>query len=207
MHADTEQLLSVASGAPVDASVSTHLTRCARCQLELQRLQRNRAALQALPSLEPPPHAWQRIEERLDRRQRLRQPRLYAIAAALALAATATLWWAARAPEVIPAPAALVAATPEQAPVADDAVDALLVESQRLERVLRQIESQAPGIMTTATAGTIAGLEDGIAVIDYGLTNAESLSDRDSQDLWSRRVALMNSLVQVRGAQLHQVSN
>ncbi|MDH3767600.1 MAG: hypothetical protein OES99_04015, partial [Gammaproteobacteria bacterium] len=62
-------------------------------------------------------------------------------------------------------------------------------------------------VMNAGTAGTIAGLQDGIAVIDYGLSRNGELSQSQSEQLWRQRVGLMNTLVQVRGAQLQQVSN
>ena len=86
-------------------------------------------------------------------------------------------------------------------------LDELMAQSRRLEQLLRELNSSTPRVMKAGTAGTIAGLQDGIAYIDYGLSYDDRLDRVQSEQLWRQRVGLMNTLVQVRGAQLQQISN
>lgn len=202
MHADTEQLLSLRDGEPVDARVREHVAQCNECSAALARLGETARALRALPAFEPPAGVWQAVQRRAARTRRW--PLTAALAAGLALAALA-VW------RVAPGPGAEAPAQAQVQPAAPtvvaSSVDELLVQSRQLERVLRSLDAHAPQVMDVRTAGTIAGLEDGIAMIDYGLMRVDATDDAASQHLWNRRVALMNTLVQVRGAQLQQVSN
>src|SRR6185436_9623844 len=89
MHPSTEDLLSVRDGEPLDAA------RAAACECpehapELDRLRRTRAALRALPELEPPPGVWQRAVEAERTHRRPLWPRALAgigVAAAVATVA------------------------------------------------------------------------------------------------------------------------
>ncbi len=210
MHASVEQLLSIRDGAPVTADIAGHVARCCECSDELARLARVRAGLQTLPAPTAPSSAWAAIAARLDAPGRRRR-RWVTVAAATAVAAVVA--WAAlpgprpgdpAAPAALPSEA--VTTTPVSAPQPSD-VDTLVAQSRQLEQLLRTLDRQSPRVMSATTAGTIAGLEDGIAVIDYGLTYDDQIGGESSQRLWRQRVDLMNSLVQVRGAQLQRVSN
>lgn len=202
MHATVEQLLSLRDGERIDAGLHEHVAGCDECSASLARLESTAKRLRALPGLEPPPAAWQAIERRVARKRR-RWPLPVAAAAAVAIAALA-LWRAEPVPQsrqpATPAPATAAADVPRP-------VDDLRAESRRLERMLHSLDAHAPRVMDARTAGAIAGLEDGIAMIDYGLMRGDVADNQASRQLWNRRVALMNTLVQVRGAQLQTVVN
>ncbi|MDH3646725.1 MAG: hypothetical protein OER80_08125 [Gammaproteobacteria bacterium] len=199
MHAGTEQLLTIRDGGPVDAATQQHVAGCSECGDELIRLRAVRESLRELPELRVPTGAWERLESRLN------EP------------AIRSHWW----PGVVVAATVLIAVaiwvfsgieqtTPnETAPMiatnAEPELGQLVSQSRRLEALLRELDT--PRVMNAGTAGTIAGLQDGIAVIDYGLSRNGELSQSQSEQLWRQRVGLMNTLVQVRGAQLQQVSN
>lgn len=206
MHADTQQLLKLRDGEPVVADVREHVAGCAACGAELQRLAAVRRALGGLPQLEPPAAAWQAIAQRLER-PRSRRLVPAALAAAVVLAALA-VWRIGPAPDAaLPGPEPTARLAGAAIPAREPPVSALVDESRRLEQLLRAIDREAPRVMSARTAGTIAGLEDSIAMIDYGLTRDESGDAAASHALWNQRVALMNTLVQVRGAQVHQLAN
>jgi hypothetical protein len=80
--------------------------------------------------------------------------------------------------------------------------DNLLAESARLERVLYELP-QRGRIMNAATASTIVGLEDRVALIDerLALVAAGGVRPEYRDALWRERVDVMNALVQVRFAQ------
>ena len=85
-------------------------------------------------------------------------------------------------------------------------LNALKVESQLLERNLRQMPEQ-PSVMRVSTAKTIQDLEDRIAAIDYRLNDRTvRLDPRQEEIYWRERVRLMNSLVRLRYAQAQRIS-
>ena len=202
MHASTEQLLNLRDGVPVAAGVAQHVSGCDACSDELDRLHGVRAGLQALPPAAAPATAWNGVAARLDAPGLQWRHRVAAAAAAMAVAAVVA--WA-MLPLARQADESATRAGAAPAPQPAD-LDELVSESRQLERLLRTLDRQSPRTMSAGTAGTIAGLEDGIALIDYGLTYNE-MSGEASQRLWRQRVDLMHSLVQVRGAQLQRVSN
>ena len=79
-------------------------------------------------------------------------------------------------------------------------------ESARLERLLNEIRYQ-PRLMNAATATTIAGLQDQIALVDQQLmySRVNGLQATQAEALWQERVDLMNALLQVRFAQAQRI--
>jgi len=82
----------------------------------------------------------------------------------------------------------------------------LVEQSAQLDELLASLPAQRP-LMTGATASTIAGLEDRIALVDeqIAFSAAGKVPVPQRAALWSDRVELMNALVSVRyaEAQLH----
>ena len=94
-----------------------------------------------------------------------------------------------------------VAGTLATATRTDPTLEELRGRSQRLEAVLAAIQSQ-PRVTSARSAGAIAELEDGIALVDYQLSQVDA-ADLDAvtrRALWRKRVELMESLVTVRYA-------
>jgi len=204
--------------------MAMHVAACQQCQRELGRLRALQAGLQGLPVLEPPAGAWDAIAQR---HRAARHSRTLsrswawggALAASLAVAAV-LLALAGRAPEqALPQQAALgggagadtvarlAAAGTDNVAAADARLQTLMQRSAQLEQTLRAIPA-GPQVVSAGTAGTIAALEDRVALIDYQLSlESESrLTPAQQQLLWRERVDLMNSLVQVRYAQAQRVS-
>lgn len=217
MHAGTEQLLTIRDGGPVDATVAQHVNDCAQCADRLAGLTAMRDELRQLPQLEPPVGGWEALQSRLTRPPARRNGWLgAAVAAALGMIALA-VWQSDGVDEDSAPEARLAVETPVANPVADDPasnpgseageLDTLVSQSRRLEQVLRELNTSTPRVMDAGMAGTIADLQDGIAYIDYGLSYDDRLDQAQSEELWRQRVGLMNTLVQVRGAQLQQISN
>ncbi len=107
-------------------------------------------------------------------------------------------------PDEGPAPGTttdLIAATPAPASSVNGATTAeLLQTSRRLEAALRALPA-APRVTRASTALTIAELQDRIFEIDTLLSDQRLAPDRE-RELWQQRVRLMDSLMQVRYAQL-----
>lgn len=212
MHAGTEQLLTIRDGRPIDAGIAQHVEDCGECRDRLNDLREMRAALRELPQLKPPADGWQKLLARMEQPASRRRGWLSGAVAAAALIAVALYQFGAR--DSAPDQADRLATTsPESGQVldsggADDVeLEQLVAQSRQLEQLLREINSRTPRVMNAGTAGTIAGLQDSIAYIDYGLSYEERLDRPQSEQLWRQRVGLMNTLVQVRGAQLQRVSN
>lgn len=85
-------------------------------------------------------------------------------------------------------------------------LNALMVQSQQIERNLRALPGQ-PSLVRASTAATISELEDHIAAIDYLLNHPEAqLSPEQVEIYWRERVRLMNSLLSLRTAQAQRMS-
>jgi hypothetical protein len=87
------------------------------------------------------------------------------------------------------------------APMTFEDYAALVAQSADLERAL--VTLPAPrSVMRASTAGTIASLEERLALIDHELTlsTAAGIDGRQQAALWQDRVDVMNALVQVRYA-------
>jgi hypothetical protein len=215
MRFDTQDLLTLRDGEPMDAERKARVLADPGRVREIGRLEQLQRALRALPELSPPDAAWTRIAEELAR-PASRSRRLASRAAAAAVGAA-----------VLAAFAAAVIGSRDGAPSTPEAVtnfrppteiapageidaaagapyvhSALAAESARLERVLGQISFQ-PEVMNVGTAGTIASLEDTLAALDEQLTFAAAggLDPNERETLWRERVNVMRALVQVRYAQ------
>jgi hypothetical protein len=88
-----------------------------------------------------------------------------------------------------------------------DSRDALIARSHQLEAALAAVRFD-PQVVNAGTAATIETLEDHIAFVDYRLSmEAEDpLPPEQERRLWQQRVDLMDSLVNVRYAQLQRVA-
>lgn len=205
MHPSTEDLLTIRDGQPIDARTAEACV-APEYEREIDRLHAVRTALRELPELAPPAGMWERIvaAEQASRPRRGSRLKLVAgMSVAATLLAGGMLYLAA--PHT-PEPRALrTAAAPPAVPpvpVAEPPYASLVQESARLERLLGQIEYQRP-LMSGATATTIVGLEDRIALIDEQLTYgaARGLQAPQREALWGERVVLLDALVHVRYAQ------
>lgn len=85
-------------------------------------------------------------------------------------------------------------------------INALMVQSQLLERDLRALPQQ-PRVRRASTTATISSLQDQIAAIDYQLNQPGSQMTPEQREVfWRERVRLMDSLVQLRYAQARRMS-
>lgn len=217
MQPRTEDLLTLRDGEPIEATLKARLLADPSTAAGLQRLGSRRDALRALPPVLPNDAAGARILAAMEaaRAKHRRRPGRRGAALAASLGAAVLIAIALR-----PSPVAetQVAAVPRSAgtqPAKGPAPDsgfgteasapdylALIEESVRLERALSLLPAQRM-VMRGGTAGTIAGLEDQIALIDAQLTLAAGSGAEPQYQaaLWRERVDVMHALVQVRYAQ------
>lgn len=146
--------------------------------------------LRALPAFTPPPGGWQRLDARLNARRRN-----YAMAGggfALAASVLVAVGLAGLRPETaapLPAPAVTTAAVSQASP----ALEQLISRSQALERQLASARPQV-AVWNTGRDTRAALLERELRRVDAQLNFAEPAS---AEALWSRRVTLMNALVEL----------
>jgi hypothetical protein len=156
--------------------------------------------LRSLPEISPPDDLWPVIESDL-RLQRNRRATVYRAAGGLAVAAAVVLavGLVLREPPAGPAaqPVQPVASTATAAPVAARGgseaasparLDALIAMSQRLERRLRHIRTEAGRLPAQAVVYQVE-LEDLVVQVDEELSRTP-----DSMALWSQRVDLLVDL-------------
>jgi hypothetical protein len=203
MHADFQELLSLRAGEPIAADVAQHVSKCPQCGLELGRLQRLATDLRQLPQSEPSQRVWLAIQERLTEvPPRGRRPWIYVSAAAAAIVAMvcAALWngtlhhaTAVRAPTV--------AATKASAVIDHDSIAPLVQRSQQLEAVLQKMP-QRPTVERAATSATIDEIQSSIQMVDLQLSNGSQIDQQEAARLWNTRIALLDSLLYVRYAEV-----
>lgn len=212
MHATTEQLLSLRDAQPVTAEVAAHVAGCEQCGRRIAALAQMRDALRALPEVEPPPGAWSALAASMapapavPQRQPHWPPRwqmIGGLAAGFVLGLALILNMTQRVDD-LPEPGTttdLVAATPAPTSSVNGATRAELLEaSRRLEAELRALPA-APQVTRASTAYTIAELQDRILEVDL-LLGDPALEPVTERALWEQRVRLMDTLMQVRSAQL-----
>jgi hypothetical protein len=201
MHADFQELLSLRDGAAVPDATERHVADCARCRVELARLNRIGHELRQLPQFSVPPLAWPAIREELGRLPHARQNwswlTVYAAAVFSAVIALAFLWSIHLGGHMA---ADTVVAGSNVEP--KDALGTLVTRSQELEEILQNLP-QRPTVQHVATSAAIDELQTRIQVLDLQLAAApKDVSERAQVDrLWSTRVQLLNSLVHVRYAE------
>ena len=228
MHATVEQLLDLRDRKPVAANTLQHLEVCDACCRQLDQLKTLRQALCKLPSQAPGQDLWPSILARLEAERAEKYSPFHRSRTGIAMAASVLLMvslpllmifhfnqetvFSAPPPEVAgterPAfdAVSVPAADPDPLAGADARLAELMDHSVLLEAALRALPER-PGVMRASTAETIMGLEDGVALIDYQLNQeARQPSASNSRLLWQRRVDLMNSLVNVRYAEVQPVA-
>lgn len=185
-HCTLEELLAVRDGEG-SAATRRHAEACAACRAELDRLHQVAAALKVLPGLRPPRDRWPEVRALaagVRRRRRWIATGWVSLAAAAALAVMLGIrpgrWGGGQ-----------MASQPVN-------LDSLVLESQRLEEALRAYDPTSR-VLSGRAANSVAQLEDGIAMVDAQLAEAQhrGASRDDVLRLWSQRVQLMNQLVNV----------
>ncbi len=201
MHAHIEQLLNLRDGEPVADEVRRHVAACRQCGDELERLGQLGRRLRELPELEPRQTLWEGVAARVIAPPRPRVP--WGQWAAVAASCLIAIGLVMRGPGTgaergnpgeTPAFAEIVPSAAPSMPGVD-----YVAQSRQLEATLRALPA-APRVTRASTAGTIADLEDRIAMIDLKLSHS-GLSASSRQALWEQRVRLMQTLVRVRYAQ------
>lgn len=216
MHASIEQLLNLRDGRGTDAALVGHVAGCERCQGELGRLRLIQAGLQALGPLQAPAGSWEAIRNRRKAVPAASVSRTWNWVAALAATVAVTVVVLGLLEQVpgrgtdLQDQTARVAAVDDGTGARETAapeLDTLQQRSRELEWILRAMP-EGPRVVRADTAGTIAELEDRVALVDYRLSLAaeQELTPEQSRRLWRERVDLMDSLVKVRYAQVQQVS-
>jgi len=223
MHASIEQLLELRDKRPIAAEVFLHVEGCIACRQRLDGFGALRESLRALPDA-PAPDLWRTISASLNTPEGIRRTKPDRYAYGLTVAASAILVAALAVmlklrqeiinPTTSPPPAVAVTANPAILPDVAAAADPVLTSgagpelvelvnrSHALEAALRALPERRV-VQRAGTTATIMGLEDGVALIDYRLTReGRQLDTTQSRELWQRRVDLLNSLVNVRYAEV-----
>jgi hypothetical protein len=185
-----EQLLAVRDGnrsEPHLVAAHEHVSACAACTAELDRLHQRTARLRALATLEPARSQFPAVQARLaaDRQHRWQRRLAFGGLAAAASLALAVVTYDLVRPEPLDASVQLESA---------------MSRSQVLEQTLTAYRPESR-VIDTRTAQVVIELEDRIADVDARLARVASL-DRDKRlaeqvSLWQERVGLMSALVDV----------
>lgn len=150
--------------------------------------------LRALPAFAPPTGGWQRLDARLNARRRN-----FAMAGggfALAASVLVAVGLVGLRPDAAVPPSAPAVATTAVARVSPE-LDQLISRSQALERQLASARPQV-AVWNTGRDTRAALLEQELRRVDAQINFAEPAS---AEALWSRRVKLMNALVELHEAE------
>ncbi len=197
MHPRDEELIALRDGEAT-REVKIHAASCPECSAELDRLRRTTQALRDLPPVRPPFDAWPALRDQIQKPSWSLQAG--AVWAALLLVLLSASFLILRR-EASP-PADPVKAMEQQA--LKEKIEPLKAQSRTLEGVLSAYRKRSQ-VLSGRTAGTIAYLEDGLAIVDLqlGLLRAEDTEPEKLYRLWQERVRLLNTLVELnatRGA-------
>ncbi len=185
-HCTMDELLAVRDGEGSGAA-RQHVDECPACRAEVDRLHQMAAALRALPVQRPPRDRWPEVQAVAAGARRRR--RWVATGwASLAVAAGLAVILGVRA----------VRSSGGQMAAQTVSLDSLVAASQQLEDALRTLDPTSR-VLSGRAASTVAELEDGIALVDAQLGEAQrsGASRDDLLRLWQQRVQLMNQLVNV----------
>ena len=153
------------------------------------------ARLAALPGFDLPAGGWEAIQAARRQRQAGESRRWPIAIAALMFATVAGLAW-----QLQRTQRELTATDPTASGPEAIASDAVRAENARLESLLASLPETR--VMRGSTAFTVSQLEDRLAFVDDRLSRItlEPNAPEHAERLWRERVELMNSLVQVRYA-------
>jgi hypothetical protein len=186
-HCTMSELLALKDGEGT-AWAREHVDGCGYCQRELELLHARVAALRALPAIRPPRDRWAVVREQAIRTQRVSRFRragwgVLALAASVSLIVGVQTWGPGGAGD-----GSVAEAEPPE-------LAALVAQSRELEAALQEYGTDGR-VLNARTAGIIADLESGIAVVDAGIMEARARGSQDELvDLWRNRVNLMDALV------------
>jgi hypothetical protein len=186
IHCTMEDLVALKGGEGT-AWARRHLGECAVCRQEFDALHQRVAQLKALPTLNPPRDRWPVVRVQvLAARNRKRMVRLRWGSLALAASLVGVIMVSRNGP-------------PYPRTTTDQDLQALVSRSQQLEERLQEYD---PGsrVMSGATAGAVAALEDRIAAVDAELGEGPAREQDELMNLWRQRVQLMEGLVNVHVA-------
>lgn len=188
------------------------------CGLSIDERNLLQRRLRELPETMPPRAVWQRVEQQARAEglftaripERTRWLAGAGVAAAVVLAVLNLPVTPGGGPDVDSDRQAGVTVPSYEDVAANDeelrGLNALMVESQRIERNLRALPAQ-PSVVRASTAATISELQDQITAIDFVLTHPDlGLSSEQEETYWRERVRLMNSLLALRTAQAQRMS-
>ncbi len=201
MHPSDEDLLALRDGEG-SAETADHVARCPRCASEMERLRSVAQDLRGLPSLRPPSDAWPALRLALQEGTP-KSSGLSALGAVWAALMVLMLGLSfvvlMRQPALHEDPSAA-----KQRLALREKLGPLQARSRSLEGALAAYRGRQ-GVQSAATAGTIAYLEDGLAIVDLQLSllKADDTEPDKLVRLWQERVKLLSALVEVnatRGA-------
>ena len=197
-HLTMDQLLAVRDGdrsEPALAEAHAHVSGCAACQLELDRLHQRTALLRALPTLAPARNHVPAVAARWNWERRQRRLRVVSV---IGIAAAAMLLLTVVGRDLIQPPTL----------DAEQQLQTAITSSQQLEATLRAWNPEER-VVDGTTAQLVTVLEDRIAEIGGRLQDAARLTQEArlerQVELWHERVGLMNALVDIHVSQAGNV--
>jgi hypothetical protein len=196
MHASVTQLLSHRDREPLLVHTATHIDECSECREDVGQLTQVQERLRALPAFDPPTQAWSAIRSRVQVTTPARRTSSFATAALIGAVAVLPLLFLVH--QENSRIRAKVAAKAQH----DRTTDVLVSRSQQLEQTLQTLPDR-PSVERAATSVAINALQERIQWLDSQLlySSETGMDEQQRQSLWTERVQLLGSLVNVRYAE------
>lgn len=197
MHPSGDELLALRDGEAAP-EVEAHVASCPECAAELDRLRCIAQALRGLPPAKPPFDVWPSMKSQF--RTPSWSVQAGAVWAALLLVLlSGSFIILRRQAQPLEDPAVI-----REQQAVKEKIEPLKAQSRTLEGALSVYRNRSQ-VLSGRTAGTIAYLEDGLAIVDLQLSllQAQDTEPEKLYRLWQERVKLLSALVELnatRGA-------
>ncbi len=196
MHASVTQLLSHRDREPLLVHTATHIDECGECRENVKLLAQVQERLRALPTFDPPAQAWSAIRSRAQVTAPARHSWSFATAALIGAIAVLPLLF------LVHQENSRIRAKVAAKTQLDGTTDVLVSRSQLLEQTLQTLPDR-PSVERAATSVAINALQERIQWLDSQLlySTETGMDEVQRQSLWTERVQLLGSLVNVRYAE------
>ncbi len=191
MHPSRDELIDLLDGGGAPET-EAHVASCASCTREMKGMRELATALRDLPPHRPPSDGWPALKRELKQ-----SPTAGWLPTAVAVGLLALLS-ASFVVLIRQAPAQEPASAVSERQAIKEKIEPLKARSRTLESALATYKNKSQ-VLSGRTAGTMAYLEDGLAIVDLQLSLLQSPDAEPDKllRLWEERVRLLTALVEL----------
>jgi hypothetical protein len=191
MHPSRDDLVDLLDGGGTPEAAQ-HVASCPSCGRELEEIRGMASALRDLPPYRPPADGWSALRRELDRKPPTGWLPIAVGALLLVLLSASFVVLVRQAP-----PQESASAISEKQAIKEK-IEPLKARSRTLEGALATYKNRSQ-VLSGRTAGTMAYLEDGLAIVDLQLSLLQTPDAEPDKvlRLWEERVRLLTALIEL----------